>query len=199
MEDLIAFANTHQGAVTALATAVIALAAVVTALLTFSLIRENRLLRKAGTEPEVIAYLTPDPRFKTMVNFVLANVGQGPARNVQFTFEADEMDFTTHNVQISNKVERKAISTLPQGERIDVFFGAGHELFMEPRLRPFKVSIQYEDINGRRRRCEYRLDVSQFDGLITLGSPAEHEVAEALKKIERHMNSLATDLKLLKV
>ena len=39
------------------------------------------------------------------------------------------------------------------------------------------------------------MDVSQFDGLIILGSPAEHEVAEALKKIERHMRSLATAFK----
>ena len=75
--DLIAFANIYQGAIIALATAVIAVAAVVTALLTFSLARENRLLRKLGTEPQVVAYLMTDQRYKTMVNLVLANIGQG--------------------------------------------------------------------------------------------------------------------------
>lgn len=196
---LIQFVNTQQGAITALATVVIALVTTATTFLTRAMIRENKLLRKAGTEPEVIAYLMADRRFKTDVNFVLANVGQGPARDVQFTFEANEEDFAIHEVRLSNKAERTAISMLPQGERVEAFFGVGHCLYKEPRLKPFKVSIRYKDIKGNSRNGDFELDVSQFDGLITLGNPAEHEVAEALKGIEKHLGQFATGIQKLKV
>ncbi len=84
--------------------------------------------------------------------------------------------------------------------KIEAFFGAGHELFKEPRLQPFTVIVEYEDIlSGRRRRGTYSLDVSQFDGLITLGAPAEHDVAEALKKIEGYVRHFTTGSNRLKV
>ncbi|MHA1567781.1 MAG: hypothetical protein ACTSX7_20905 [Alphaproteobacteria bacterium] len=198
MDDVLAWMNSQLGIVTALATVTIAIAAVVTAKLTASLISENRLLRKAGTKPDVVAYLTTDPRYKNMVNFVLANIGQGAARNVRFTFNATEGELAAHNVQITNNVERKAIGILPQGERIEVFFGTGHELFQGTRLPLLEVSLEYEDINGKPHKSVDELDVSQFVGLITLGVPAEHEIAEALKKIEQHMAGFASGNRRLK-
>ena len=36
------------------------------------------------------------------------------------------------------------------------------------------------------------MDVSQFKGLIILGVPTDHEVAEALKKIEKHFSHFAS-------
>ena len=57
MEPILEFLASHQAAITAIATIFIAVSAVVTTILTRKLARENELLRKAGTEPEVIAYL----------------------------------------------------------------------------------------------------------------------------------------------
>lgn len=199
MEGFLVLVEIYQGAIAALATAVIALMAIVTAFLTGGLIRENRLLRKAGMEPKVVAYLTTHPQYATMVNFVLANIGQGAARNVRFRFDAEPQDFASHNVQIDNTVEREAISLLPQGEKIEAFFGAGPDLYKEPRLRPFKVVIDYEDMTGKRRSGTHVLDVSEFDGLITLGEPAERAIADALKKIEGHIRPFATGFRRLKV
>ena len=193
------FVNAQQGAITALATLIIALAAIATTILTRSLTRENKLLRKAGKEPEVVAYLMTDQRHKTMVNFVLANVGRGPARDVEFVIDADEKDFTDHEVLLGSKAERTAISILPQGERVESFFGAGHDLYKETRLKPFKVSVLYKDIDGKARKGDFNLDVSQFEGLITLGNSAEHEVAEALKKLEKHFDHFASGFNKLKV
>jgi hypothetical protein len=146
-----------------------------------------------------VAYLTTDRRYKTEVNLILANVGQGPARNVRFSFEADEDDFKAHDVALWNTGSRTAVSTLPQSERISAFFGQGHRLFAEPRLKPFKVKVRYENIKGDECHGEQQLDVSQFDGLITLGLPAEHEIAEALKKIEQHIRAVVGGTQRLKV
>ena len=199
MNEILNGIAANQGAVTAAATVVIAVMACLTWRVTRTLARENRLLRKAGTEPKVVAYFTIPPLYRIFWNLVLANVGQGPARNVSFKFDADEGDFEAHDVALRNSVNRTAISFLPQGESICVYFGRGPQLLKEPRLRPFGVIIEYDDMNGRHRceRCE--LDVAQFEGLTIIGTPPEKEIADALKDIEKHINHFASGLKRLKV
>ena len=182
--------NANTGSVTAIATAIIAASTVITAWLTRNLAKENRLLRKAGTEPKVVAYLKLDPYRANVVNFVVANVGQGPARDVEFTLQADEGDFEDHDVQIRNDSDRTVTAMLPQGERIETFFGIGSPLMKEPRLRPFTVSVRFQDLNGNDDGAEYALDVAQFSGLGVLGSPPEYEIAQTLKKIESRIGQL---------
>ena len=150
------------------------------------LILENRRLRKAGTEPEVIAYLAPDSQHHTPLNFVLANVGRGPARNVSFSFDANTEDLEIHNVDLRNSVDRTAISFLPQEERLCIFFGIGMDVMKEPRLQPFDVVIKYQNMAGRNFSKTYRLDVSQFEGFSQIVS-FETKVASALEKIEKHL------------
>lgn len=191
MEPTLNFLASYQAAITAIATIFIAVSAVVTTILTRKLARENELLRKAGTEPEVIAYLEMHPHLWNIFNFVLANVGHGPARNVRFLFEGNEEDFRSHEVRLRNEEERKAMSFLPQGESIRLFFGSAIKIFVEPRLQPFNVLVEYEDMKGRRHRATYRLDVSQFSGFSTVGHPPEQEIANALKKIEGHLNNIS--------
>ena len=182
--------NANPGSVTAIATAIIAASAVITVILTRSLAKENRLLRKAGTEPKVVAYLKLDPYRANVIIFVVANVGQGPARDVEFTFQADEGDFENHAVEIRNDSDRTVTAMLPQGERIETFFGIGSSLMREPKLRPFTVSVRFQDLNGNDNRAEYALDVAQFNGLGVLGSPPEYEIAQTLKKIEARIGQL---------
>jgi hypothetical protein len=160
-----ALATVLAGIVTTLAGIATAVATACIAWLTGTLARENRRLRKAGTEPEVVAYLMPDPRSTNMLNFVLANIGQGPARNVRFSFECDQQDFAAHKVRLINNANRTATSVLPQGERLVAFFGVGHELLHEPRLKPFSVRVEYEDLARKRRTVKCTLDISQFVGL----------------------------------
>jgi hypothetical protein len=80
------FLKTSEGAslTTAISTIVLTLTTMVYAWLTAVLAKENKLLRKAGTEPQIIAYLSPYPRIVGPLQFILANVGQGPALNVRF-------------------------------------------------------------------------------------------------------------------
>ena len=64
--------------------------------LTFFLWYENRTLRKAGSSPELVAYLSPHPDGHGGIEFVLANVGRGPAFDVTFDLICDEEDFKAH-------------------------------------------------------------------------------------------------------
>ena len=51
---------------------------------------------------------------------------------------------------------------LPQSERIQSFFGVGPALLKPPPLHCFKVSITYEDMNGKTHKDSYQLDVGQL-------------------------------------
>ena len=126
--------NSNHSLISAVATVVIALFAIITAVLTKALANENRLMRQAGTKPEVVVYLATDTQRPHAINFVLANVGRGPARNVEFTLEGDMNDFAAHAVSSAfrNNSGGKGTDMLPQGERIQSFFGVGPALFGDP-------------------------------------------------------------------
>lgn len=172
--------------ITTIATVFIAVSAVVTVFLTRALVRDNNLLRKAGTEPEVIAYLVPHPVYSLPLIFVLANVGRGPARNVSFRLDANTEDLEIHNVILRNSVDRTAINFLPQGESIRAFFGMSMDVMKEPRLQPFDVVVKYQNMAGRDLSKTCPLDVAQFEGFELIESP-EKKVADALEKIESHL------------
>lgn len=199
MDGLMNIANAYAELVNLLAVVSTALATIVIAWLTGTLANENRRLRKAGTEPKVVAYLMPDARHQIMINFVLANIGQGPARDVRFSLDYDPADFQSHNVALVSSADRKAISVLPQGEKLVAFFGAGYELFQEPRLKPFRVKVSYRNAENVRYIGRYLLDISQFAGLVTIGTPAEHEIAESVKKIAKAVESWTGGIGRLKV
>lgn len=160
-----------------------------------SLQNDNRKLRKAGTEPNVSAYLTLHPDGNGAINFVLINVGQGAARNISFNLDYDTVDFENHKVMLRNEVMRAPMSLLPSGEKISALFGIGHELAGscadKKFLNPFTINITYEDIYGKRYTNRQILDVSQFRSLSGIfAKPAINEIAESLKKVESHLRSV---------
>jgi len=179
--------NRNSGSVTALAT--IAIAA-----LTWLLAIENRRLRKAGTEPKVVAYLLPHPDGTGAINFVVANIGQGPAKNVRFELDFDESDFVQHEAQLFNDKRRVRTNILPQGEKISALFGISYKLAgidnKQEILKPFTVNITYDDLRGKLRTSTHILNVSQFLGLKGLfGKPTIREIADSLEGINNNIGT----------
>jgi len=148
IKEIIRISNEFGSLITAAATVAIAI-------LTCKLAAENRKLRKAGTEPKVIAYLSPSSTGSGAINFVLANVGRGLARDIKFHFEYEEDDFRDHDVKIYNDDQRAPLSYLPQDEKIESLFGIGYKLVKgckngkEKPLKHFKVRVTYKDSGGR--------------------------------------------------
>ena len=169
--SLVEWLNSNHALISAVATVVIAVSAIVTVWLTRTLANENRLMRKLGTQPEVVAYLATDSQRPRVVNFVLANVGRGPAKNVEFAIDADMTQFVAHEVSpvFLNNAGGKGTDMLPQGERIQSFFGVGPDLLANPPLRCFNVTITCEDLSGKRHEKIVQLDVTQLGWISWLG------------------------------
>ncbi len=111
----------------------------------------------------------------------MANIGQGPARNLNMKISADEDDLKRHDVHLFKVWGKKTIRILPQGEKIVALLG-GLELFKEPAIQPFKVDVSYEDISGARYASENTLDANEFLGLSRVES-SQAKATEALKKM----------------
>ena len=185
------------------ATVVIACSALASLWLTWRLSQDNRALRRAGTEPEVVAYLGLDPRSGFLVNLVLENVGQGPACDVEFFVDADPKDFADHKVMyVTAGTTRKVKSLLPQAERVERLIGVGNRLFSEDeeaRLQPFRVEVSYSNLRGVPiGPRKYVLDIAELGGAVQ-SAPTEERLADSLEKIERHLGHFSTGFQRLRV
>lgn len=192
MTGVLDWLSTHHPVVMACATVVIAGSALVTAWLTRSLVKENKLLRHVGEEPKVVAYLESDPRAIGLINFTLANVGRGPARKVEFEFDFDERFFGNGRVVPMNRSERKPIGFVLQGDKISMLFGSGSGLLGNDPLPPFHAQLRWENLNGRKYRETYDMDVGQFRGMFATEASKDKEIADSLKKIAKRLDSFAT-------
>jgi hypothetical protein len=175
-----------------------ALATVAIAWLTLELARENRKLRKAGQEPQVVAYLVPHPDGNGFLNIVFANVGLGLAKDVMFNIDCDEADFQAHRVLMKIAKGHAPINVIPSGEKIVALFGLGADLFgsrgQNPigPLRPFNVRMDFKDSEGRPRHTVSNIDIMQFASLPgLLAKPALRAIEDTLKKMDGRFEVLA--------
>ena len=192
MNSVLEWVSTNHSIVTAAATVIIAAAAGITAWLTHSLVRENKLLRNVGEDPKVIAYLSGDSRHASLFNLILANVGRGPARDIEFEFDFDERFYANGRVAPINRDDRKPYGFLPQDERICMFFGSGGGLLGEDRLPPFRAKVKWQNLDGKEYEEEYEMDVRQFLGIFPPSSSADYEIAESLKKISKRLDRFSS-------
>ncbi|MER9602263.1 hypothetical protein [Mesorhizobium sp. M0239] len=197
-EFLGVFDANASSTVSAIATAVSAVATGVIALLTAFLWFENRSLRKAGIAPEIVAYLSPHSDGNGAINFVLANVGRGPAFDVRFELLYDEQDFKSHDVMLVNDKERMPMTVIPQDEKIYALFGISFELYGQiggadiGPLKAFKVKLRYLDVLGKEIARERTIDIKQFAGLRgVLAKAAERRIADSTEKMEGHLATIA--------
>ena len=166
---MIAWLNENANAVSAVASVVSAFAAVVLmgttivyAAYTWQLMVENRLLRKSGTDPQVVAYATINPRVFAAIDFVIRNVGRGAARNISYKIVSGGEDLKGRDVHLL--AEGISFAFLPQDEQLSATMGMGWDLLKDPVVKPFEVEVAYEDNANNKHHGRFKIDLSQFGG-----------------------------------
>ncbi len=178
---------------------------VVIAIITVFLWRENRLLRKAGSEPKLVAYFEPHPDGTGGMNISIVNVGKGPARNVYFQFMEGAEYFPHYNLILDCTTKIGPITLIPQGEKISILFAIGYQLFKpkntdskEP-MPPFSVRLEWTSLNGANAKCEdYLLDIKPYADLIGLiNKPYLLKIVDSLDGVGKSVGKLNQDVKSL--
>jgi len=173
----------------------------VIAVLTLFLWRENRALRKAGSEPRVVAYFEPHPDGTGGLNIAIANIGTGPARNVSFTIQGDANEFKRFDLILNCSKIRPPITLIPQGEKISLLFAIGYQLF-KPKdkkdtvqteaLEPFNIRIEWSSLQENKRYTEeYLLDVRPYADLPGfINKPHLLKLVDSVKGVEKQIGAL---------
>lgn len=177
---------------TAFSTAAVALATVVLAFLTYGVIRENKLLRKASAEPFIQSYIRPNPDHTTELDFVVANVGRGPAFNIAISIDSDEK-FDDRNLIRPEIGTRAPIPILAQNENISIHFGSGPSVFKEPAMKAFEVQLRYTDIEGRHRYDRILVDANHLSGYGKLEDDKSKRT-KAISGIDQSLAKIANSL-----
>lgn len=165
---------------------------------TLMLLFENRALRKAGTEPKVIAHFEMHPSGNGVIQLSLSNVGKGPALDVSFSFEYESGEFENYDLLFDYGKERPAMTMIGQGEKFSFSFAIGNRLFspkddkVSKELRPFNVKINWKSLANKKQYSEkYLLDISAYKSLPGLiEKPSIVIIAEELQKINKNISQI---------
>lgn len=172
----------------------------VVACLTYVLIKENKLLRRAGNSPVVVAHFETHPDGNGAVMLALSNVGTGPAFDVSYVFECDHADFSNYDLIFKHEKERPPLTMIGQGAKFSFIFAVGYRLFMPKdsgishKLQPFYVRVNWRSLGSVKiQSARYLLDVAAYEGIPGITSkPALVKISDDLAAINRHLAKMAS-------
>jgi hypothetical protein len=189
--ELIQFDEADAMIITAVATIVISISAVITLFLTWSLMSDNRKLRKAGTEPELVVYFRISTVSVAFLDLVLANVGNGAAFEIELELMCNEEELFNRGVKYPFTSGQKSFSVIPAGDRINALFGRGTDLLADPALPKFSILITYKNTAGKKHSSLCELDVLEFGKIIILSKSESDTVEGNLKKISKSLGEIS--------
>ena len=186
--------------ITAAATIAVAIATAVMVRATKKIARVSQQTLKAGTTPQVVAYLKDHfhDRFVPEVTVVIENLGQGAAQNVKYkmNFEDEESKKLAKKNFIANKTGLK-IDFLPQGAKREMMFSTMNDLYDEKtekiKIPSFSVTVQYENLEGEPQgEQSFTLNVRDFEGIGGMQVSSLMKIAEALQSLPEIEQQLGT-------
>lgn len=171
------------GGIGAIATSVVA---GIAAIFAFHQVREARELREEQAQPYVVAYFAISKASSMYIEFVVKNIGQTLAKDVQIALDPplqstlDDRKYAAKDAYIL----QEGVPTLPPELEYRLLFESGPELYKQTDLpRRYRATITYRTSRGRHITLEYFLDLETFFGYESLAIYGEHDSAKALRDI----------------
>lgn len=161
---------------------------------------------RSSNDPNVIVYVDPDPRRPSIINLVIANVGQGPAKSVRFETSSSlpSEAYGLENPPMPTPMETGCIISgipyLAPSQKFVVTWGqyAGLEKFLNGKI--VEVTSHYENANSsffrRRLHSSSLLDIRAMQNLDASDHNWGNKVVKQLEamnkvlsKIEQHASN----------
>ncbi|MCU9838323.1 hypothetical protein OEZ49_11145 [Ruegeria sp. WL0004] len=163
--------------------------ALVSLVVSFYALSEQRLMRQAGTDPVVIAHLGQRKDQPMLINLEISNVGAGAAINV--TIKAilpPEWPFLDRVLRDPRDLTHP-IMTILQNRSVSFAFGVGHQLIGDNPIEPFKIQLSYEDVEGSSYFSEHIIDVKELTWQ-DANTPPITKISKELEKIQKALSKL---------
>jgi len=191
------FLKENSGAFTVIFSALIAIATIVYAVLTWRLVSETIKMREAQTEPKVSVTIQPREEYINFIDMVIQNIGLGPAYDVKFKVDPD-FEYAEGKFLSELGFMKNGLGYLAPNQKLQFFLTSMTENFEEKTKKHFEIRVTYKNSGDKKYEDIYTIDFSQLIGLSQLKPPL-YKIAENIEKIQKDIQNLATDFSRLKV
>ena len=175
--------NSNSGAITAIATAVLAIITVIYVFMTYRIL-------KAMNKPEITVYLRPHEANVNNVMLSIENVGTGVARELRFTGDLS-LGFKTITQFKDIDFPKNGIDVLGPGQKIDHYLGSILENPEALKRAPFEITVTYSDsFANHEEKKNFHLNSREFIGVGTIGGSPLYEIAKTAKEIQKDLRKL---------
>jgi len=191
--------NQNSGAFSVIFSAVVALATVVYAVLTWKLVSETRKMREVQTEPKISANIQADERYINWINLIIQNIGLGPAYNVKFEVNPDFEDRNIPDVEdASRHFKLSEVGFIKDGlpyfapdQKLQFFLTNLAESFEEKLKMAFEIKITYENSIHKLYSDSYLIDFSQQRRLNQVGEPPIYTISKKIESIDTTLKEIS--------
>jgi len=184
--------NHYSAAVTAIATVVLMLTTAYYAYVTRGLLKENQLLRKAGNEPRMVAFITPHKEITPIMDLVIQNVGTGPAYDVLLKLDGNLEDYKARGARLPNSMGQHSLNVFPQGHYMTLFFGMGNTLLADPKLAELTITFSYRNGQGEVITSRSTISVHALSSLSPESNSRLRDVVARLEDIQKAIKDLGS-------
>ena len=148
-------------------------------------------LLKANNTPEIAISLRCHEVHVSLVMLCVENIGTGAARNLRFVTNPSSipcLDIPFEKIGFLNG----GIAYFEPGRKIEQFLVNVMDKYDELKQIPLEITVKYKDVVDREHESTFHLDFSENEGFSHIGRPPLFEIAEATKKLQEDVNSIAT-------
>ena len=197
VSELLKFLNENSGAIGVIFSALVTLATLVYAILTWKLVNETRRMRKAQTDAKVTVRVEPRKEMINFIDFIICNEGMGPAYNVQFDLQPQSAQIKDKS--ITDKIQslgfiQRGIEYLSPNQEIRTFLTSLLKNFEKKIDTKFYIHVSYRNASGEQFEDKYLIDMSIFKGINQLGKPSLYSIAKSLEQIQNDFHNISTGL-----
>lgn len=196
ISDILDFLNKNAGAFSVIFTAVVTIATISYAILTYWLVKETALMRQVQTEPKIEITVRSHEVHFSIVRLYVRNIGLGPALKVMFN----------PRVIAGGNIASELIESFTEANFFKVgfeFFGPGKEVvsgyteMSKDSESKFDCvigfDVRYESVTGKKYSENLIVDMSEHRGMRRIGGiPPLHSIAQNLERLQKDFNRITT-------
>ena len=148
-------------------------------------------LLKANNTPEIAISLRCHEAHVSLVMLCVENIGTGAARNLQFVTKPASipcLDIPFEKIGFL----KGGIAYFEPGRKIEQFLVNVMDKYDELKQIPLEITVKYKDAVDHEHERTFHLDFSENEGFSHIDRPPLFEIAEATKKLQEDVNSIAT-------
>jgi hypothetical protein len=192
------FLNENSGAFAVIFSALVAIATIVYAILTWRLVSETRKMRESQTEPKLSVTIQPREEWINLIDMVIKNIGLGPAYNIKFKVKPD-FEYKKGKFLSDLGFMKNGLRYLAPNQKIQFFLTSMIDNFEEKVKNSFEIKIIYQNSIAKKYEDVYVIDFSHLIGLSQLGEPPLYKLAKNIEKIQKDIHHLSTGFHKMKV